>query len=286
MAEVKEPTTYEEQIEKLRSRGCTISNDDFCKEKLSEISYYRLSAYFLPFKNRDDSYKEGTRFEKVYSIYEFDRKLRRLLFSAIEVIEVALRARLAHYHAMKYGSLGYMDANNFNNKHDPEKFQDNIERVINNNNKVLFVKHHIEKYQGKFPLWVISELFTFGMVSYFYSDLITTDQKAIAQQYNANYKAFASWLKCCTDLRNICAHYGRLYYRIFTAIPAGFALKEREKCRLWGALLVVKALYPSKKQWNIEFIPKLEALFDEYEDNISLFHLAFPKDWKAQLKHT
>jgi abortive infection bacteriophage resistance protein len=79
----------------------------------------------------------------------------------------------------------------------------------------------IENYGGQFPVWVITELFTFGMLSYFYGDLPTPDQKQIAKDvFGAIPKNLVSWLRCCTDLRNICAHYGRLYFRIFTAIPA------------------------------------------------------------------
>jgi abortive infection bacteriophage resistance protein len=83
------------------------------------------------------------------------------------------------------------------------------------------VKHHIENYDGQFPLWVICELFTFGMISYFYNDLTTEDKKKFV---GAEYKEMVSWLRCCTDLRNICAHYVRLYYRIFSAMPSGFSI--------------------------------------------------------------
>lgn len=281
MSQVKQHITYEEQIEKLRSRGCVIRDSAACKNILENIGYYRLSAYFLPFKKKDGSYAEGLPFEKVYHIYEFDRKLRNLLFAAIEVIEVHFRTRLAYFHSQKYGSLGYLDAASFNSKHNAEKFKKNINREIESNKKVLFVKHHMEHYDGQFPLWVICELFTFGMLSYFYNDLTTADKKSFA---GADYKEMVSWLRCCTDLRNICAHYGRLYFRIFSAMSSGFIISDSAKRRLWGAMLTVKVLYPSAEQWNAEFMPEIEALFEEYKDDINLYHLAFPQDWAKQLK--
>lgn len=281
MSQVKQHITYEEQIEKLRSRGCVINDRAACKSILENIGYYRLSAYFLPFKKKDGSYIEGLSFERVYHIYEFDRKLRNLLFAAIEVIEVHLRTQLAYFHSQKYGSLGYLDVAFFNSKHNAEKFKKNIDREIESNKKVLFVKHHIEHYEGQFPLWVICELFTFGMLSYFYNDLTTADKKSFA---GAAYKEMVSWLRCCTDLRNICAHYGRLYFRIFSAMPSGFTISDSAKRRLWGAMLTVKMLYPSAEQWNSEFMPEIEALFEEYKDDINLYHLAFPQDWAKQLK--
>lgn len=281
MIEVKKHLTYGEQIKKLRDRGCIITDDAACESALKHIGYYRLSAYFLPFKGENGKYTEGLSFAKVRRVYEFDRKLRNLLFSAIEVIEVSLRARLAYFHSEKYGPLGYLNPDTFNSKHKAKKFRESIDREIENNKKVLFVKHHIDHYNGQFPLWVICELFTFGMVSRFYNDLTTADKKQFAGVQHNN---MISWLRCCTDLRNICAHYGRLYYRSFTAMPAGFNISEAAKRRLWGAMLSVKALYPSVEKWNTEFMPALEALFDEYKEDIDLHHLSFPTDWIQQLK--
>ncbi len=285
MLEVKRPTTYEEQLSILKSRGCLLIDENFCLEKLSLINYYRISAYFLPFKQNDGFYSPGTSFEKIYRIYEFDRKLRNILYSAIEVIEISLRTRMSYLHATKYGALGYLNADNFNTRHNATKFEEKIHAEIERNSKVLFVKHHIENYDTKFPIWVVSELFTFGMLSYFYTDLKTCDQKEIAKLYHANYKDTKSWLRCLTDLRNICAHYGRLYYRIFSASPSGFNIDESKKRRLWGVVLVLKSLYPSTTKWNSEFIARMEQLFQEYREDINLYHLAFPKNWNELLRH-
>ncbi len=280
MSTVKPHLTYDQQLQKLKDRGCIITDDEFCKTVLANVSYYRLSAYFLPYKNPDDTYKPGTTFDKVYRIYEFDRKLRSVLFSAIEVIEVYYRARLAYFHAGKYGPLGYLDPATFNKRHDAVKFKSNIEREIENNKKVLFVKHHIENYNGQFPLWVISELFTFGTISYFYNDLTTADKKKFA---GVHYDDMVSWLRCCTDIRNICAHYGRLYFRVFSAMPKGFSISDNAKRRLWGAILSIRALYPSADKWNREVMPMIVSLFNEYKSDIDLRHIAFPNDWEKQL---
>ena len=99
MNEVKPPLSYEGQIDKLCKKGCIIDDDSFCRDVLVNVGYYRLSAYFLPFKNADGNYIDNLSFERVYRVYEFDRKLRNLLFSAIEVIEVSLRTKLAHFHS-------------------------------------------------------------------------------------------------------------------------------------------------------------------------------------------
>ena len=287
MKEIKPHLSYQKQIEKLRSRRCTIHDEEFCKWVLINTNYYRLSAYFLPFLH-NEMYEENTEFEKIFHLYEFDRKLRGLLFASIEIIEVSFRAKIAYFHSSKYGPLGYLDPKTFNNHHNKQKFDETINREIENNKKVLFVRHYIENYDGQFPLWVISELFSFGTLSRFYNDLTTADKKEFVRLYynteGTNYKNMESWLRCCTDLRNICAHYGRLYYRVFTAVPAGFNIRESQKHRLWGAILTIKELFPFAEDWNTVFLEQLKNLFIHYKDDISLYHLAFPKDWLEQLK--
>ena len=164
-----------------------------------------MTAYFLPFKQSDESYDSGTDFDTVYQIYEFDRKMRLILFSAIEEIEIFLRSTLAYYHASKYDALGYLDNKNYYPKHKHHEFLSRINTEIEKRKKEPFVKHHIDKYGGNFPIWVMIELFPFGALSHFYSDMQISDQKHIARTFfKTHQKALRSWLICCTDLRNFC----------------------------------------------------------------------------------
>lgn len=285
--DLKLPTTYEEQLEKLISRGIVVEDEARCKKVLEDINYYRLTAYFLPFKLGNGDYIAGTSFLQVYRIYEFDRKLRRVLFTALEDVEISLRAKFAYYHAHKYGAAGYLDPASFSSRHNHEKFLQNFDREVIYNRKTPFVKHHIEKYNGVFPIWVACELFSFGMLSLFYADMQLPDQKYLSRRvYNTTPKNVASWLRCCSDLRNICAHYGRLYFRVFSALPAGFskAYSSGELFRLWGAVLALRGLYPDTNKWNKEVLLSISALFEEYADVISLNHIAFPENWNEILK--
>jgi abortive infection bacteriophage resistance protein len=285
MAQLKQPTTYRQQLEKLRSRGCIVSDVSSCEKILSKINYYRLSAYFLPFKKDDGTYLPGTDFNTVYQIYEFDRKLRNLLFAVIEEIEVHLRAIFAYHHAHKYGTLGYMDATNYNKKHNHDRFKELIDNEIKKNQKVLFVQHHATHYGGQFPVWAIMELFTFGMLSYFYGDLPVTDQKQIARiTFRTVPKNLISWLRCCTDLRNICAHYGRLYFRLFSAVPASIPdLEKSTERRLFGAVMALRVLYPDMDKWDKEIRPELCSLIEAYSSVIHLEHIGFPAEWISKV---
>lgn len=281
---IKQPTTYQEQVTKLEERGCIIDDKEECMQRLSELNYYRFSAYFLPFRINKDEYKHGTSFKQVYRIYEFDRKLRTLVLSAIEDIEISLRSNIAYYHAHTYGSIGYMDEANFRKVDYHIDFISKFEREVKNNKTAKCVIHHNEEYGGIFPIWAAVELFTFGMLSQFYSNMTTRDRKKLSEQlYSSNHECVASWLRCCTDLRNACAHYGRLYYRIFPAVPSGFSDDISVLRQLWGAIISVYALYPSVEKWNYEILLELKALIDAYADDIDLNHIGFPADWEKRL---
>ncbi len=284
--EVKQPTTFKQQVEIIAQKGVIIADEEFCFDFLNCVNYYRFSAYLLPFRKSDMTYSEGTEFERACLIYEFDAKMRNLLFKVIEEIEMHLRTQLSYYHAQSYGPLGYKYEANFNEKHKHDHFHKLLEDIVRKNRTCLVVKHHLKKYDGQFPIWVIIEFFSIGMVSYFYSDLKLADKKKIASDlYDTIPANVDSWLRCITDLRNLCAHYSRLYYWIFSAAPAiPRSLDYVMNRRLFDQLLVLKFLYPKVNDWNKALAFPLESLIGEYEKYIELHHIGFPVEWKEILR--
>ena len=285
--ELKKPTTFEEQIKLLEQKGIHITKLDTCRTFLSRTNYYRLSGYYLPFIKKD----EGQcfipiDFERIQNIYTFDTELRNLISFAIEKIEVHIRTQLAYNHAHKYGSEGYMNSSSFNEKHNHSAYLKHVRTCILENSNTLVVKHHNEHYDGHFPIWVIIDFFSIGMLSYFYRGMKNKDKARIAKGlYGVNYQTLESWLRCITDLRNRCAHYSRIYYWIFPATPK---MPTGEKYiptrRLFAQLYMLKMMYPEKDKWNDEFLKPLIKLIKKYKNDISLKHLDFPYRWKSILK--
>ena len=105
------------------------------------------------------------------------------------------------------------------------------------------------------------ELFSFGMLSYFYADLVLADQKHFASEYYKTVpKNLKSWLRCAT--------------------PANIEeVEEKDERSLWAAFLAVRNLYPNPQKWNEEFLPSIKALFEKYSSAIQLKHISFPEDW-------
>lgn len=109
----KPPISFEEQLELLISRGLVVNDTDKVLHYISQINYYRLAAYSLPFEETRNPHKfiEGTTFNKILDHYLFDRELRLHLLDAIERIEISFRTQWAYHISHQYGAHGYL-ANN------------------------------------------------------------------------------------------------------------------------------------------------------------------------------
>ena len=148
------------------------------------------------------------------------------------------------------------------------------------------VSHHMKKYGGSFPLWVIMELFSFGMLNTFYADLKTDDKKAIADKaFDISYRCVEDWLYCLSDLRNACAHYTRLYANKLDNEPKQPGDYHRPlTSSVYDHILILKRLYPRDDAWRTTFLMRLEMLIMEYHDVIELEHIGFPEDWREELE--
>ena len=102
----------------LKSRGLIIRDDNDASAQLKIISYFRLANYLRPME-RDKTthvFKPNSHFNNAVNLYFFDKKLRALLFTAIQSFEIALRSKLIHHFSMAYGAFWIMDRSLFTDK--------------------------------------------------------------------------------------------------------------------------------------------------------------------------
>jgi len=143
-----------------------------------------------------------------------------------EQIEIAFRTHISYHVAHTYGSLGYLNSAHFENENYHAAFISELEKEVQRSQEI-FIKHHIEKYNGQIPVWVAVEVLSFGALSKLFSNMKSDDRNQISRSnYRVPARYLESWLKCLSYLRNICAHYGRLYNRPLTSKPR---LDERSK---------------------------------------------------------
>ncbi len=285
MAKTKIPATLKQQIAKLRERGCIIDNEEYAIETLTYINYFRLSHYFEPFTVSKNRYEEGITFEDIMRVYKFDRRLRSILIDALEEIEIALRAAISNYHALKYGALGYLNASNFDHHHNHHQFLGKIRHLVDSNEDREFVRHYNNKYRGDFPLWVMMELFSFGTLAFFYKDMHHADKKELAANfYHCSSSELDNWVFCLNELRNYCAHYNRLYGNTFPVMPKKPHELDRElRPDVFGYMMIMKQIHHNPEDWNRQVIGPISRMIKRDADIIRLEHLGFPKDWEEQL---
>ncbi len=291
MRQLKEAKTYEEQIDNLiTNHGLIITDRTEAEKILSTVNYYRLSAFGIGLKQPNDKekYQASISLEHIYHLYQFDSELRNILTPLIEWIEITFRTKIAYQLAITYGPEGYRDDSHFIKKKDNKGndiFQKTIEQLdveISHQSNLPCVRHHILEYGGHFPIWAAVELFSFGMICSLFSVCSNQDKKKVATDFSISPQHLHGWMMTLLELRNMCAHYNRIYNMFFKQIPY---LEPRYKAysgnKLFPKLLVIKSLV-TKEMWD-QFVNRLQNLLRKYPEAKVSF-MGFPRDWLTVLK--
>lgn len=274
--------TVEEQINNLKNIGLVIFDDKYAEKILNKISYFRLvKAYSLCLK-KDGVYKPGVRFEDLVELYMFNAEFRHMLFEQIEKIEVELRCQISNYFSVKYGIFGYRDIDNFENKSAQQYLLNEIEKEIYRNRKAPFIKNFQNNYEsGNIPFYAVVEVLSFGTLSKCYKNMKNIDKKEIAKEFKINFKYLQSWIETISYVRNVCAHYGRLYNAALSKTPQlykqymSMGINNRT---IFSVLICMKYILQDDEDWKV-FVERLYALIEKYP-KVNIHKLGFTNDWK------
>ncbi len=279
----KRPTTIEEQLKILESRNMIIDDREEVAEILSHVNYYRLSAYMLTLKS-GDVFKGGITFADVYDLYEFDKRLRNICLTILESIEIAFRTHISYTLSHKYGPTCYCNPEIFLNDLSHARLLGELKSAIYKSHE-QFIDHHKINYDSQFPIWVVTEVVSFSLLSRLYSLLKPKDRKEIADTYyHIPYTYLQSWMRSVSVLRNICAHYGRLYNKNIAIKPKLFK-QDKDKGimdhTVFGLIYTMGIINKDRTQW-VRFINSLRSLLEEYE-LVELSKIGFPDNWDQVL---
>lgn len=217
---IKPFLTYEKQLDNLIEKKNLIINDqEFARAKLQDVCYYSLidgykNLFYNPMTRQ---YEKGTTFEDIVGLYEFDKRLRTLIFQKICSVEQKIRSLISYHFCETYSENqnDYLNPNNYNNI---KANQYGIQKLIKilSNEANISTEHAYVVYQrntyGNVPLWVILNTLTLGQTSKMYSFFTTSIQSKISTNFKkVSEKELAQYLKVLTQFRNICAHNERLF---------------------------------------------------------------------------
>lgn len=200
------------------------------------------------------------------------------------MIEINLRCRLANHFSTKYSVLGYKDAANFTSGEIHEVFLQELQREVIRS-RSPFVRNFQNNYEnGEIPFYALVEIMSFGMLSKFYKNMKGEDKKQVASLYGINYRYLESWIESISNVRNICAHYGRIYNTKLTKMPMLYTTdtaKGVTNQRIFGVLCCMRRLLSENKSWK-DFVDKIEQLFSDHT-HVILDTMGFTEDWKEIL---
>ena len=115
---------------------------------------------------------------------------------------------------------------------------------------------------------------------------VLSERTQTASTSDDRYTYLESWLESISYVRNICAHYGRLYNAKLSKTPILYKEYYADGIgnnRIFCILICLKYLLKSDEHWNL-FVDKLLMLFDKYE-HVDKKTMGFPENWKAVLEN-
>jgi abortive infection bacteriophage resistance protein len=313
MRYTKQPLKFEQQIEKLKSRGLLINDEKSAENYLSNISYYRLRAYTFPFQDNNNQgndhhfFRDNIHFEDIIDLYCFDRRLRVLIFNALEKIEVALRTKFIYEYSIETGnSHWFVDKNTYLNPNKQirisqtesvsaydflmKKVSEDVSRSDED-----FVQHYKNKYSSPDlpPAWMTLETLSFGNLSKLIANLGCKSEpyKKIALSFGlpASF-ILKNWIYSFSVLRNYCAHHSRIWnrrYHVELKMPYNtmFPFIDKQnldkiyKNKIFAALCciqyIIKIISPQSNFKN-----NLFEIIDNGGNLLNLKDMGFLQGWK------
>lgn len=285
----KQALTYEEQANQILGRRMETEKSTLIGV-LQQVSYYRLSGYWFPFrKYQSELFKDGTSLKTIHDRYLFDRHLRLLVLDGIERIEIAIRKGITYQLAHFNGAFGYTSANSFPRLDHfqfttlQEEFRKEYSR-----SKETFASHFQSKYgevHDGLPIWMTTELISFGTLFTMFRGISIPLSKAIAKKYGIAEPVLLSWLGSLNTIRNICAHHARLWNR-----ELGYKPMLPNKDDDWKVPVVIQSskifvilcilqymlnFVAPNSQWKNRFL----ELLKQYP-TIPIREMGFPEKWK------
>lgn len=299
---MKEFKTIAAQIGILESRGMIVG-EGASTVLLRENYYSIINGYKDPFldkgamrTNANDLYLEGTRFEWLYSLFQFDRELRQITFSYLLQAEAALKTATVYAFCESHKACSdYLDRSSFCSAREmltPKAFKGNMISLHSKNLNALmgilnrklvinaqsrpFVAHYMAAY-GEVPLWVLCNDLTFGNMSHFYQLMKRSDQ-------NSTCKHLFKTTLCAKDAKRITPHEVLRAYDVLTHFRNLCAHDERLYCAKVGndgyasVVKLMEIALPGDVVTNMK--SDVEALLQKYEGKL---HVITARDLRKQL---
>jgi abortive infection bacteriophage resistance protein len=212
--------SYDDLLSFLQNDKNLIIHDiDTAKHILTKTSYFSLiSGYKDNFKNTTTGkYIDGTTFEDIYHLYQFDNELRAIFLKYILMAERSIKSSLAYHFSAIYGDEQNQYVSYFpyqlskSTEKGIQKLIDIFNYHLYQNNNYAYINHYKHKYHN-IPLWIMIQVLTLGQVSHMFDYLkASVPIKICNDHHHISRKDMHSFLSLMTKHRNVCAHGDRFF---------------------------------------------------------------------------
>jgi len=226
--------TINDQITLLKRRGMLFKDETKAYILLKKIGYYRLKGYWWDMQSDPNLhiFRSGVYFEDIIERYDFDRRLRVILFEAVEQIEIALRTKMIYHLSIAYGGLWYLNQALFESALITQKGETQTAHLFAleelqkefDRSREIFIKDQRFRYpEQNADAWKILEVASMGTLSKLYKNLRNKlpEKSIIANEMGLNSTfIFVGWIESVTLMRNMIAHHARLWSRSMVKRPS------------------------------------------------------------------
>lgn len=222
--------TIDELYDLLVERGLNF-HDIECKTKLKKhlelIWYYRLSIYFKEYQTIDiiwnevfDKFLDNVYYKDIIDLYNFDRKLRLLVWNIIEKFENSLKSVLINYliyHNNNFKSY-IEDRNLYSNWLSINKINELKNEYFsiksdNHDITITFKKNYLDEFP---PVHMYVQVLTLGNVVNMIASMRDIHKQNIASKFFYNdIKGFIDDIMVIKDIRNTVYHHNLLFSKKF-----------------------------------------------------------------------
>ena len=262
---------------------------DAMLQLLRHVSCHRIHCYAMHFnKSRDaDNPKYECRFKDVICLYQADQTLRRIIFAAIDPIEVSMRASWSHHVEAAYGPKGHLKSKIYKAPKSKEaKKKAHLPRQL--------IEKLSERNWSDLEIQPLSEKVPFGVLSRFVGALKESEVRQICPELDFGDR-LASIIHHLTIVRNRCAHHWKIwdfhpqgiaklkYHELTHSLHYGNALHKSGRTGIYNTLTLLaymlKIIDPYLWQdWRDDLFDLMDS--EPFRDLAAI--MGFPKDWKKR----
>ena len=228
MSKTKVFQSISDQINLLLSRDLVINDVEYTKTFLLTQNYYNIiNGYGNFFPHNGEKYSNGTTFNEIAQLYNFEREVKQAFLQATIDIETHLKSIFAHRFAEEYPDMQYPYLNiecyaknrALNVIGTISKLSGKINRYKQKHNHSI--AHYVKNYDNV-PIWVLANHLEFGELRYMLVNSIPKIQNNVAKDMMLFIndhpidttifppEIMLSFVDNINDVRNICAHNNRL----------------------------------------------------------------------------